>query len=108
MLLSKRLWAVLLVGVLVAGLLVGFGDGDEAVAKEPRGRVGKVMVPAAAFGPTHMTDSYQNGGWNLFAEQPGFVDVVAPLSFPVPVRSIRRIAPPYMAVIIDLLCCYSS
>ena len=33
--LSKGLWAVLLVAVLVAGLLFGFGDGDRAVAKEP-------------------------------------------------------------------------
>ena len=47
--LSKKLWAVLLVAVLVAGLLVAFGDGDEAVAKEPRATLGKIMVPAAAF-----------------------------------------------------------
>ena len=90
MALSKRLWAVLLAAVLVAGLLVGFGGGDEAVAKEPRATIGKIMVPAAAFIPTSDNWDYDSVGWSLGMVS-GSGGFTAPLSFPVPVVNIRRI-----------------
>jgi hypothetical protein len=90
MLLSKKLWAVLLVAVLVAGLLVGFGDGDEAVAKEPRATLGKIMVPAAAFIPASDDSDYINGGEALGLNS-GTGFFTAPLWFPAPVVNIRKI-----------------
>ena len=88
--LRKRLWAVLLVGVLVAGLLVGFGDGDEAVAKQPRATYDRIMISAAAFVPATDSADYTNYGDYLRVSN-GVRGFTAPLSFPVPVVNIRRI-----------------
>ena len=90
MLWSKRLWAVVLVGVLVAGLLVGFGAGGEAVAKEPRATLRKVMIPAAAFIPTQDALDYDNDGFMLSVVS-GDGMFAAPLWFPVPEVIIRKI-----------------
>ena len=90
MMLSKRLWAVLLTAVLVAGLLVGFGDGDDAVAKEPRATWRRVMVPAAALIPTTPDWDYINHG-NYITMTSGSGQFAVPLSFPVPVVNIRKI-----------------
>lgn len=88
--LSKGLWAVLLVAVLVAGLLFGFGDGDRAVAKEPRATLAKIMVPAAAFIPTSDNSDYDSVGWSLGMVSGGG-GFTAPLWFPVPEVKIRKI-----------------
>jgi hypothetical protein len=89
MLLNKRLWAALLVGLLVVGLLVGLGDDEEAVAKQSRATLGKIMVPAAAFIPIE-DERYYNQGWKLtMTRYSGWFN--APLSFPVPQVSIRKI-----------------
>jgi hypothetical protein len=90
MLLSKRLWAVLLAAVLVAGLLVGFGDGEEAIAKEPRATIGKIMIPPAAFSPLSDHSQYTNQGGYVIAGAPA-TKLVAPVSFPVPEVWIRKI-----------------
>ena len=96
MLLSKRLWAVPLVGLLVAGLLVGFGDEDEAVAKEPRVTIGKIMVGASAFTPNEnglgggdTAYHFNDVSLVVISEYGGFV---APVSFPVPVVTIRKMS----------------
>jgi len=79
-------------GLLVVGLLTGFGGSDQAgAAKEPRATVGKIMIPAAAFAPTNNSWEYGNGGYFLSSYPGNVADFIAPLSFPVPVVNIRRI-----------------
>jgi len=84
----KRLWVPVLVGLLVAGVL-GVGGGG-AVAVEPRLTTASIMIPAAAFIPTTDNWDYSTGG-NYLAVSGGNSGFSAPVSFPVPVVSIKKI-----------------
>jgi len=81
---------VLTIAVLVAGLLLVPWGGDQAVAKEPRATLGKVMVPAAAFIPNSDNWDYRNSGYYLVAFGTT-AQFAAPLWFPVPEVNIRKI-----------------
>lgn len=86
MALTRRLWAPVLVGLLVAGLL-GPAAGT---AVEPRTVTASIMVPVAAFTPSGDNWDYDNYGDSLvMGTGPGAF--AAPLSFPVPEVSIKRI-----------------
>jgi hypothetical protein len=83
----QRLLIAGLVG-LVALLLIGPG-GNRVTAAEPRVTTASVMVPAAAFVPSAGSFDYLNNGWAASAAHRGAF--VAPLSFPVPEVSVRKL-----------------
>jgi hypothetical protein len=83
----KRLWAPVMAGCLVAVLLGPAGG--VVTATEPRIVTTNIMIPAAAFLPVRTTADYQNAGTLLWTDSGG--EFLAPLSFPVPVVTIRRI-----------------
>lgn len=85
---TKRLWVPVLAGLLVAGLL-GVGGGG-AVAAEPRTVTASIMIPTAAFIPAYDGIDYSNWGPHITVGSTGGA-FAAPLSFPVPVVTIRRI-----------------
>jgi len=82
---------VLTAGLLVAALLGIPGDSDQAVAKEPRATIGRIMVPASAFTPTRDDWDYQNLGWELRAFGVTSRFFTAALWFPESVVTIRKI-----------------
>ena len=85
---TRRLWAPVVVGMLVTGVL-GIGGGG-AVAVEPRTVTASVMIPATAFIPNSDDVDYFISGLVLRTPT-GNGNFTAPLSFPVPVVSIKRI-----------------
>lgn len=85
---SRRLWVPLLAGLLVAGMLGVAGGGAAAV--EPRATTASIMIPAAAFIPASDDSDYINNGRVLFLGA-GTATFTAPVSFPAPVVSIKRI-----------------
>ena len=83
----KRLWAPVLVALLVAALL---GPASGAVtAVEPRLVTANLLVPAGAFVPVRTTDGYQNAGTLLWTDTGG--DFLTEVTFPVPIVTIKRI-----------------
>ena len=82
----KRLWAPLLVALLVTAMTGPAGG--VVTAAEPRVPTESVMVPAAAFTPSADTYGYLNNGWVREATPGAFV---APLHFPVASISIRKL-----------------
>ncbi len=84
---STRLWAPLVVGLLVAGAL-GIG-GSGAAAVEPRVTAGSIMIPASAFIPATGGLDYYNLGSDLHVHGAG--EFYAPLWFPAPVVDIKKV-----------------
>ena len=86
---GRRLWIPVLVGCLVA-VLLGPAGGGAVTAVEPRRVAASIMIPAAAL--VSITDGYDyvNEGYDLYVDS-GHGYFTAPVSFPVPLVSIRRI-----------------
>lgn len=84
---THRLWAPVLVGLLVA-VLAG-SVGGAVTAAEPRVATASIVVPAAAFAAIDSTSAYHNEGFYLAASAGG--GFLAPVVFPVPVVSIRKV-----------------
>jgi hypothetical protein len=78
-----------LAAVLVAGLLVGFGDGDEAVAKEPRATIGKIMLVPSDFLPRTDDAAYTTNAFALGVDG-AYASFYATVRFPAPVVTVRR------------------
>jgi hypothetical protein len=79
-----------LVAALVAVLVGPLGSGEQARAGvEPRTTAAAVMIPAGAFLAASGSLDYLGDGAVVITHNDG--TLVAPLSFPVPVVSIRRI-----------------
>ena len=84
---SKSLWVPVLVGCLVAVLLGPAGGGAGAV--EPRTVTASIMISDAAFSTNNDVFDYAKG--SAIQALSGSPNFAAPLSFPVPVVSIRKI-----------------
>ena len=82
----RRLWVPALVGVLVTVLLGPAG----VTAVEPRTVTASIMIPATAFIPNSDSVDYFSSGLDLITPT-GIGNFTAPLSFPVPVVSIKKI-----------------
>jgi hypothetical protein len=84
---TRRLWVPLLAALLVAALV-----GPSAVtAAEPRDSVGTMTIPAAAFSPTRDDWDFSNAGDALWLDSGTTAAFTAPLFFPVPEVTIRKI-----------------
>ena len=84
---KRRSWAPLLAALLVA-LMLSPVAGSAAI--EPRLTTASIMVPAAAFVPGSNSFDYVNDG-SALSVTAGTANFLAPLDFPVPVVTIKRI-----------------
>jgi hypothetical protein len=84
----RLLSTAVLLALLVALSLSLPGERGQAGAAEPRTVTGNIMVPAAAFAPTAEDGDFSNNGFVLGAGE--FVNLVAPLSFPVQTVNILK------------------
>ena len=87
---ARRIWAPVLVAVLVAVLLGVPGSGAEVAAVEPRLTTASIMIPAAAFIATTNNWDYDNNGYYL-GMNAGNGNFSALLAFPVSEVSIKRV-----------------
>jgi len=85
---TSRLWIPVLVGLLVA-VVIGPTGGGAVEASKPRVATASIVVSAGAFVAIDSGSAYHNEGFYLAA--PSGASFLAPVVFPVPVVSIRRI-----------------
>ena len=86
---GRRRWIPVLVALLVA-VLLGPAGGGAVTAVEPRTVTASIMIPAAALVPITDGYDYVNNGYDLYVgSDHGYF--TAPVLFPVPLVSIRRI-----------------
>jgi hypothetical protein len=86
---TRRLWVPVLAALLVA-TLVG-PAGGAVTAAEPRATVGTITIPAGAFIPTRDDWDFSNAGDALWLDSGTTAAFTAPLFFPVPEVTIRKI-----------------
>jgi len=89
---TRRLWVGGLVGLLAGAMLAVPGTDQRAGAvPAPPATIGRIMIPAAAFGPVRDGYDYDIANYGSYLESQGSASFVAPVYFPVPVVNVERV-----------------